>query len=90
VLNLAIEKGLFVAQCKGVTIGEDTYVSRYYLPRVDWVGDGGSRWGNGNTLLMERICDRRSGHRGLDDRSKLWACRRHRFAVGQGHRCRAR
>ena len=47
-----------MAQPKRVTVGEDSDIARYDLNRVNGVGDRRSRCGDGNSLLVERICNR--------------------------------
>ena len=73
-----------------MAIGENSDISRGDLVGSIGSATARSRWGNGNSLLMERIWDRRAGDCGFDGRRQLRAGGRHRFAIGQGHRCRAR
>ena len=79
-----------MAQPKRVTVGEDADISRRDPHRVNGVGNRCPRGGNGNSLLVEGVCNRRPASRRLDGCGHLWAGRSHRVTVGQGHGRRTR
>ena len=89
-LNLAVKKRFTVAKGKRVAVGEYADISGNDPQRINRIGDRRRRRGDGDSLLMEGICDRCSTNRGLDGRRQLGAASRHCLTVGQGDGCRAR